>query len=90
VAHFLGNTPAICRKCYVHPAIVEAYLAGEEIAELSNTIKTPESIDLPQVERAIVEFLHARNAGRKQNLGSLLLTAIEGNRQRNKYSRLVH
>jgi DNA topoisomerase-1 len=90
VAHFLGNTPAICRKCYVHPAIVEAYLAGEEIAELSNTIKTPESIDLPRVERAIVEFLHARNAGRKQNLGSLLLTAIEGNRQRNKYSRLVH
>ncbi|MDQ2952407.1 MAG: DNA topoisomerase IB [Chloroflexota bacterium] len=25
----LGNTPAVCRKCYIHPAIVEAYLAGE-------------------------------------------------------------
>lgn len=25
----LGNTPAVCRKCYVHPAIVDAYLAGE-------------------------------------------------------------
>lgn len=24
----LGNTPAICRKCYVHPAIVQAYLDG--------------------------------------------------------------
>jgi DNA topoisomerase-1 len=26
VAHYLGNTPAICRKCYIHPAIIEAYL----------------------------------------------------------------
>ncbi len=25
VAERLGNTPAICRKCYVHPAVVEAY-----------------------------------------------------------------
>ena len=21
-----GNTPAVCRKCYVHPAVIEAYL----------------------------------------------------------------
>ncbi len=24
----LGNTPTICRKCYVHPALVESYLDG--------------------------------------------------------------
>ena len=24
----LGNTPAICRKCYIHPRIMEAYLDG--------------------------------------------------------------
>jgi DNA topoisomerase-1 len=28
VAARLGNTPAICRKCYVHPAVVEAYSRG--------------------------------------------------------------
>ncbi|MBX6368458.1 MAG: DNA topoisomerase IB [Rhodospirillales bacterium] len=27
VADILGNTPAICRKCYVHPAVIEGYLA---------------------------------------------------------------
>jgi DNA topoisomerase-1 len=26
VAKRLGNTPAICRKCYVHPAVVTAYM----------------------------------------------------------------
>jgi DNA topoisomerase-1 len=28
VALRLGNTPVVCRKCYVHPAIVECYIAG--------------------------------------------------------------
>jgi len=31
-SQLLGNTPAICRKCYVHPAVVDAYLDGETIA----------------------------------------------------------
>ena len=30
-AKLLGNTPTICRKCYVHPAVVDAYLEGETI-----------------------------------------------------------
>ncbi|WP_348529763.1 hypothetical protein [Pseudomonas sp. BN417] len=29
MAQRLGNSPAICRKCYIHPAIVEAFIAGE-------------------------------------------------------------
>lgn len=28
VAEKLGNTPAICRKCYVHPAVIAAYPEG--------------------------------------------------------------
>jgi DNA topoisomerase I len=28
VAAKLGNTPAVCRKCYIHPAIIESHLAG--------------------------------------------------------------
>jgi len=27
-AEKLGNTPAICRKCYVHPGVIDAYLDG--------------------------------------------------------------
>ena len=26
VAARLGNTKAICRKCYIHPAVIDAYL----------------------------------------------------------------
>jgi DNA topoisomerase I len=29
VAAALGNTKAVCRKCYIHPEILESYLEGE-------------------------------------------------------------
>ncbi len=28
VAAHLGNTPAVCRRCYIHPQIIESYLDG--------------------------------------------------------------
>ena len=28
VAERLGSTPAVCRKCYVHPIVLEAYMTG--------------------------------------------------------------
>ncbi len=33
ISSLLGNTPAICRQCYVHPEVIEAFLRGE-LAEL--------------------------------------------------------
>jgi DNA topoisomerase-1 len=31
VAKILGNTPAICRQCYIHPIVLETYLKGNPI-----------------------------------------------------------
>ena len=46
VAAQLGNTPSVCRKCYVHPAVLEAYLSGkmgsvtpEQVEEIKEEIK---------------------------------------------------
>jgi len=62
VAHFLGNTPAICRKCYVHPAIVETYLSRGQIAGLAEAIGTPENVSLRAVESAVVKFIRAQRS----------------------------
>ena len=62
VAELLGNTPAVCQKCYVHPVIVEAYLKRMQIAGLNgagNTLKLP---DLRAAERAVLKFLRARES----------------------------
>ena len=68
VAKKLGNTPTICRKCYVHPAVIDAYLNGtltDLLPKLMNkkSAASPESkIDMTSVtlsaeEEAILEFL---------------------------------
>lgn len=59
----LGNTPTICRKCYVHPQVIDSYLSddlaleiGEEIAEeLEEPALRPE-------ERKVLDFLRQRLA----------------------------
>lgn len=39
VAQMLGNTPAVCRKCYIHPGILDSYLAGHTIATIRQRMK---------------------------------------------------
>jgi DNA topoisomerase I len=34
VAEHLGNTPTVCRACYIHPAVLEKYLAGSTIEDV--------------------------------------------------------
>ena len=54
VAVRLGNTPSVCRKCYVHPAVLECYMNGEMVngtkrrtprdtSECSNTLRKEEA-----------------------------------------------
>ena len=35
VAKHLGNTPAVCRRCYIHPEIFEGFLDGTLLATLA-------------------------------------------------------
>jgi len=65
VAKMLGNTPAVCRKCYVHPAVLETYLNGTLLEGLkSKTEKTlAEKLDdLNAEEAAVLTFLRDRLA----------------------------
>jgi DNA topoisomerase-1 len=39
VAEHLGNTPAVCRDCYVHPKVPENYLRGVTLAEFRRRVE---------------------------------------------------
>lgn len=39
VAKKLGNTRAVCRKCYIHPAVVNSYLDGTLVTTLEQRVK---------------------------------------------------
>jgi DNA topoisomerase-1 len=60
VAEVLGNTPAVCRKCYIHPMIVEAYLKRTRIAGLNGDAEALGPPNLRGAERAVLKFLHTR------------------------------
>jgi DNA topoisomerase I len=69
VAGMLGNTPAICRRCYVHPEIIEAYLDQT----LSPAMQTKRGIlrdralrGLHKHELAVMALLTARLRKRKR------------------------
>ncbi len=63
VAARLGNTPTICRKCYVHPEILESYLDGGLVKTLKVSIEKELSHRLGALsaaEAATLAFLHRR------------------------------
>jgi len=60
VAKKLGNTRAVCRKCYVHPGVVNSYLDGSLVQTLGQRVKKEmaESLnDLSPEEAAVMAIL---------------------------------
>ncbi|MGN6484855.1 MAG: DNA topoisomerase IB [Thermomicrobiales bacterium] len=63
VASRLGNTRAVCRKCYVHPAVLDAYLDGETVETIRQRADgtLAESLgDLEPEEAAVLMLLRSR------------------------------
>lgn len=61
VAKQLGNTPAVCRKCYVHPAVVEAYTRGtlREFLENRNASGEAKTEIAECAEEAVLRLLES-------------------------------
>ena len=65
VAEKLGNTPSICRKCYVHPAVIDAYLEGAVLETLRTRAEQELAADLHDLhpeEAAVLALLLQRLA----------------------------
>jgi DNA topoisomerase-1 len=62
-ADLLGNTPAVCRKAYVHPVVVEAYLDGRLRGALIEAVEDERSTPMattPDEEKAVISLLRRR------------------------------
>jgi DNA topoisomerase I len=63
VAKHLGNTPAVCRRCYIHPEIFEGFLDGTlltTLAEQTRIYLAAEIEEMSAEEAAVVAFLRLR------------------------------
>jgi DNA topoisomerase-1 len=83
VAERLGNTPAVCRKCYMHPHVIDAYLEGNLAASLKSGGEFNSS--LRQEETAVLRLLQQRKKVSKQRekpLPELLDRSIQKQQRR--------
>ncbi|MGN6370468.1 MAG: DNA topoisomerase IB [Phycisphaerae bacterium] len=62
VAKRLGNTRSVCRKCYIHPAVIDAYMDGSLLDTLAQRAQHEmrEIRNLRPEEAAILAFLQER------------------------------
>jgi DNA topoisomerase I len=63
VAERLGNTPSVCRKCYVHPEVIEAYLDGSMLQTLQKRAEAEIKDSLASLrpeEAAVIALLQQR------------------------------
>ncbi|MBV9867212.1 MAG: DNA topoisomerase IB [Abitibacteriaceae bacterium] len=69
VSERLGNTPSVCRKCYVHPAVLDSYMDGSMIETLQQITQQElmETLhDLQPEEAAVMGLLQQRLAHEQQ------------------------
>ncbi len=74
VAARLGNTPAICRKCYIHPEILSSYASGKLIGGLIAARKSQLCAELNELqadEATVMAFLAVRDASRSDEIINL-------------------
>lgn len=65
VASKLGNTPTICRKCYVHPEVLSSYMDGKLVLELKEKAESELRSDIQSLrpeEAAVLALLRGRLA----------------------------
>jgi DNA topoisomerase-1 len=90
VAQRLGNTAAVCRKCYVHPDVIDSYLDGTLVRTLRRRAEEQLASSLrslsPQ-EAAVLGLLQQRLAREERNnrdLTPVLKTSVAKVRRRSK------
>ncbi len=90
VAQRLGNTPAICRKCYIHPLILNSYLDGTMIDTFEKRAEeqlASRKGGLKAEEVTVLQFLRKRLAAERKNQRSSLLEKLSASvRHRRKKS----
>lgn len=63
VSRRLGNTPSVCRKCYIHPAVLDAYLDGTMLDSLRRASeKMSHTRGLSPDESSVLALLRRRLA----------------------------
>lgn len=57
VAAELGNTPTVCRKCYIHPIVIDSFVQDSGLTIRAIHSIEVDTVDLLPEEKVVLEFL---------------------------------
>lgn len=89
VAAKLGNTPTICRRCYIHPFVLEAYMDGTLLTQAAEQRARGSKHGLNSEEGMVLRLLKARlkTQARQRAPGALLKQLQASVKHRKKAAR---
>lgn len=81
VAEKLGNTPAVCKKSYIHPGVLEEFLRNGALELVESRVRSTSPHALSRHEAAVIALIERIVERESQPLGNLLrksLKAVSG------------
>jgi DNA topoisomerase-1 len=88
VASRLGNTPTICKKCYIHPFVLDAYMDGSLLAQAAVQRARSSKHGLNAEEAMVLALLKKRlKSEAKRNAPGALLKQLQASIKHRKKTR---
>lgn len=84
VADKLGNTPAVCKKSYIHPGVIAEFLAEGGLALTAKAVRRAGPHALDRHERAVIALVERITARENEPLASRLERSVHAARSQNK------
>ncbi|MEA2664127.1 MAG: topoisomerase, partial [Candidatus Eremiobacteraeota bacterium] len=82
VAEKLGNTPAVCKKSYVHPGVIDEFLRNGALELIERAVEQADPHALSSHENAVVALVERIVARENQPLGDLLAQSVRSEQRK--------
>jgi DNA topoisomerase-1 len=86
VAERLGNTPTVCKKSYIHPAVIDAFAKNGALALVERAIAR-EPQDLSRHEDAVIRLIEQAVEAESRPLAELLERSVKAERAKSRRKR---
>ncbi|HEY0395993.1 MAG TPA: hypothetical protein VGD01_15960 [Candidatus Elarobacter sp.] len=80
VAEHLGNTPAVCKKSYVYPGVVDEFLSNGALELIEKAVEKASPHALDRHERAVVTLIERIVTRENQPLADVLAKSVRSER----------
>ena len=85
VSERLGNTPAVCKKSYIHPGVIDEFLTNGALELVERKARVPVQHALSADESRVLAFIEKLGArDENKHLGELLVQSVRNAKRKHR------